>query len=127
MEDGVVTGVTEGAEQAGLVVARIFEQRERLICVGRDDDLVEAAPLPIVGRQLDPVRVAPERAGAEPELEARTEPIREGADVGVGSAADRSPGEAAEARASRDCRRSGWRRRPETRARGRARSTRAPR
>ena len=53
MQHGVVARVAEGAEQPPLVVARILEQSERLVGVRRDDDLVEAVPLAVVGRQLD--------------------------------------------------------------------------
>ena len=56
MQDRLVRRVLERPEHAALVVARILEQRERLVGVRRDDDGVEGADGVVVGAQLDAVR-----------------------------------------------------------------------
>ena len=54
VEHGVVLGRPEHAEQAALVRARILEQAERLVGVGRDDDAVEPPHLIARDPQLTP-------------------------------------------------------------------------
>ncbi len=54
MQDGLVRRVGEAAEHAPLVGARVLEQRERLVGVRREDDLVEALD-PVADPQLDAV------------------------------------------------------------------------
>ena len=88
--------VAERAEESLLVVARVLEQGERLVGVRGDDDPVEAMALAVVGRQLDTVRVTPERMRTEAEPQPRAERSGDRPDVGVGAAAHRPPGEAPE-------------------------------
>ncbi len=90
--------VGEGAEQLALGIGRILQQRERLVGVACDDDLLEALDRPVVQPYLDARFVATDRCDGGGEPHARGQRRRERLDIPARPAGDRLPaGSVAEA------------------------------
>ena len=95
MQDGVVLGRPEGAQQTAFVLARILEQTQRLVGVGCDDDAVEASQFVARQSQLDAAVEAADRADLGREVDAQ--PLGDRSYVGPAAARDGLPAEAPEA------------------------------
>ena len=91
MENGLVRRVLPRAEQPTLVSARIGEERKRLIRMRRQHDLVEAAGLAVLGDDLDPRVVSPDRSHAQTEMNLAAQAFQHRGHVRVGAAFDGSP------------------------------------
>jgi hypothetical protein len=74
VEDGVVLGRPEHAEQAALVLARILEQAQRLVCVGCDTTPSKRRSLSPASRSsTPPSRRRIERTSVERLMRSRSE------------------------------------------------------
>ena len=89
------SGGAERREQPALVVARIFEQPQRLVGVCRDDNAVEAPQLVAGEAQLDAVVEPADRP--HPRREVDSQPLRQRAHVRLTAAGHCLPAEAPEA------------------------------
>lgn len=96
MEHGLVRRVAPRAERVSLGLARVGEERERLVRVGRENDLVVPASLTVLGHDLDPGGIPPHRAHTQPEVHLPAKALEQCTDIGLRPAADGSPAAASQ-------------------------------
>ena len=91
VEHGLVAAVRDRAQQLVLAVAGVGEQRQRLVGMGGEDDLVEPLRLTAGGRDGHAVRMALDRAHRRGEPQPHAPVARDRVDVARRAAGDGAP------------------------------------
>ena len=91
MDHGLVARVGQAGERVSLVVARVGQQRERLIGMAGQDHAIEPLRSGIACRDLHASVVAADAAHRRPQLHAPAQTRAEGVHVALGAALDRVP------------------------------------